>query len=102
MGITMVKNVIPGQISSEVGLPVTLEQTPRSMYITSDLIRQYGPTAGCPKCRSVARGDSISQTLPHSRACRERVEGLVGHDPLSRDRLSRAKEGKNAQPGRTP
>ena len=34
------------------------------------------------------------RTLPHSRACRERIEGLVGHDPLSRDRLSRAEERK--------
>ena len=94
--------VTSGQISSEDGSPETRERTPRSMYITSDLIQQYGPTAGCPKCRSVARRDSISQTLPHSRACRERVEGLVGHDPLSRDRLSRAKEGKNALLCRTP
>ena len=79
--------VISGQISSEVGLPVTREQTPRRMYITSDLIRQLGSTAGCPKSRSVARGDSISQTLPHSRACWERMEGLVGNDPLSRESL---------------
>ena len=84
--------VISGQTSSEVGLPVTREQTPRRMCITCDLIRQYGSTAGCPKCRSVARGDSISQTLPHPRACRERIEGLVGHDTLPHDRLSRAVE----------
>ena len=64
------------------------------MYITRDLIRQYGPTAGCPKCRSVVRGDSINQTLPHSRACLGHIEGLVGNDPLSRDRLSRAEERK--------
>ena len=35
-----------------------------------------------PKCRSVARGDSANQHLPHSRACRGRIEGLVGNDPL--------------------
>ena len=64
------------------------------MYITGDLIRQYGPTAGCPKSRLVARGDSINQTPPHSRACRERIEGLVGNDVSSRDRLSRAEERK--------
>ena len=64
------------------------------MYITSDLIRQHGPAAGCPKCRSVARGDSINQTPPHSCACRERTDGLVGNDPSSRDRLSRAEERK--------
>ena len=88
------EHVIPGQISSEDGLPVTRAQTPRSMYITSDLIRQYGPTAGCPKCRSVARGHSTNQTLPHSRACRERIEGLVGNEPSSRDRFNRAEERK--------
>ena len=87
-------HVIPGQISSEDGLPVTREQTPRSMHITIDLIRQCGPTAGCSKCLSFARADSINQTLPHSRACRERIEGLVGNDPLSRDRLSRGEERK--------
>ena len=88
------EHVIPGQISNADGLPINREQTPRSMYITSDLIWQYGPTPGCPKCRSVARGDSINQTLPHSRACREGIERLVGNDPLSRDRLSRAEERK--------
>ena len=90
--------VISGQMSSEVGSPVTGEQTPRSMYITSDLIRQCGPTAGCPKCRSVAPGGSINHTLPHSRACPESTEGLVGNDPLSRDRLSRAEERRAAWP----
>ena len=80
------EHVIPGQIASEDGLPVTREQTPRSMYITSDLIWQYGRAAGCPKCRSVARGDAINLTPPHSRACRERIEGLVGNNPKSRDR----------------
>ena len=74
----------------------------RSVYITRDLIRQYGPTAGCPKCHSVVRGDSINQTLPHSRACLERIEGLVGNDPLSRDRLTRAEERKTRHRGRTP
>ena len=59
------EHVIPGQSSNEDGLPVTREQTPRSVYITSGFIRQYGPAAGCPKCRSVARGDSINQTQPH-------------------------------------
>ena len=68
------------------------------MYITRDLIQQYGPTAGCPKCRSVVGGDSINQNLPHSRACLERIEGLVGNDPLSRDRLRRAEERKTRTP----
>ena len=35
-----VEHVILGQISSEDGLPVTREQIPRSVYITSDVIRQ--------------------------------------------------------------
>ena len=64
------------------------------MYITSGFIRQYGPAARCPKCRSVARGDSTNQGPPHSRACRERIDGLVGKDPSSRDRLSRVEERK--------
>ena len=77
---------------SDDGLPVAREQTRSSMYITSDWIWQCGPKSGCPKCRPVARGDSINQTLPHSRACRERIEGLVGNDLSSRDRLSRDEE----------
>ena len=48
------EHVIAGQISSEDALPATREQTPRSVYITSDFIRQYGPQTGCPECRSVA------------------------------------------------
>ena len=82
---------------------MTREQTPRNMYITRDLIWPYGPTAGCPKCRSLARGDSINPTLPHSRACRERVEGLVGSGPVSRDRSSLADERRTslAEEGKT-
>ena len=87
------EHVIPGQIASEDGLPVTRE-TPGSTYITSGFIWQYGPAAGCPKCRSVARGDSTNQTQPHSRDCRERIKGLVENDPSSRDRVSRAEENK--------
>ena len=37
---------------------------------------------------------SISQTLPNSRACWERIEGLVGNDPSTLDRLSCAEERK--------
>ena len=51
---------------------------------------QYGSTADYLKCRSFARGDSSSQTLPHSRARRERVDKEVGYDPLTRNRLNRA------------
>ena len=88
------EHVIPSQTSREDELPVTREQTPRSMCITSDLIQQCGPTASCPTCCSVARGDSNNQTLPHSRACQEHIEGLVGNEPFSRDSLSRAEERK--------
>ena len=56
------EHVIPGQIASEDGLLVTREQTPRSVYTTSDLIRRFGPTAGCPKCRSVARAIRLCRT----------------------------------------
>ena len=34
------------------------EWRPRNMYVSSDIIRLYGATAGCLKCRSVARGDA--------------------------------------------
>ena len=88
------EHAIPGQSSNEDGLPVTREQTPRSMYITSGFILHHGPAAGCPKCRSVARGDSTNQSPPHSRACREGIDGLVGNDPSTRDRLSRVEERK--------
>ena len=70
------EHVISGQIAGEDGLLVTREQTPRGMSITNDLIWQYGPTAGCPECLSVARGDSINQALAHSRACLERIKGV--------------------------
>ena len=88
------EHVIPAREVGEDGMPVTRELIPRSMYITGDMVKQYGPTPGCPKCRAVARAHSSQHSMSHTQTCRVRIEEMVKHDPSTRDRLSRAEERK--------
>ena len=79
------EHVIPAREVGEDGMPVTRELIPRSMYITGDMVKQYGPTPGCPKCRAVARADSSQHSMSHTQTCRVRIEEMVKHDPSTRD-----------------
>ena len=88
------EHVIPAREVGEDGMPVTRELIPRSMYFTGDMVKQYGPTPGCPKCRAVARADSSQHSMSYTQTCRVRIEEMVKHDPSTRDRLSRAEERK--------
>ena len=70
------EHFIPAREVGEDGMPMTLESIPRSMYITSDMVKQYGPTPGCPQCRAVARADSSHHSMSHTQTCRVLIEEM--------------------------
>ena len=96
------EHVIPAREVGEGGMPVTRELIPRSMYFTGDMVKQYGPTPGCPKCRAVARADSSQHSMSHTQTCRVRIEEMVKHDPSTRDRFEPRGGKEDAVLGRAP
>ena len=67
-----------------------LDYRPRRAKLTKDVVERYGFMAGCPKCRSLERGEAGNTTIGHSAKCRERLEDLMKKDPVYKERLDRA------------
>jgi hypothetical protein len=67
-----------------------LEYRPRRAKLTQDIVQKYGYTAGCPKCRSLERGEGANVAIGHSAKCRARLEERMQEDPLYKERLERA------------
>ena len=69
------KTVVPRANSDIVlkydGEPLTF--APRSMCLTKAILKRFGHTASCSKCRALCSGDH-AMTVSHSRECRERLE----------------------------
>ena len=64
----------------------------RRVLITRDLIEKFGTTEGCPKCRAIVNGDPTRTDRGHNAACRTRIEGLLGKDPVLGKKLERAQQ----------
>jgi hypothetical protein len=71
-------------------LGTKLEYRPRRAKITQDVVKKFGYSAGCLKCRALERGDGTSVTIGHSAKCRERLEARMQDDPIFKERLERA------------
>jgi hypothetical protein len=67
-----------------------LEYRPRRAKLTQDIVKRFGYTAGCPKCRSLERGEGANVAIGHSAKCRERLEARMQEDPIFKERLERA------------
>ena len=67
---------------------------PRKMKITHDLIKRFGYTPGCAKCRKLSRSEYSHPSLAHSQVCRLRIERASKSDPVYRDRVERAEQRK--------
>jgi hypothetical protein len=67
-----------------------LEYRPRRAKLTQEVVKKFGFTAGCPKCRSLERGEGAGVAIGHSSKCRERLEARMQDDPIFKDRLERA------------
>ena len=56
---------------------------PRSWYVKAGLIDLYGPTTGCPGCRT--KRDSSKRAQAHNAECRARIWTKLLGDPSRRD-----------------
>ena len=67
---------------------------PRNMKITHDIIKRFGYTPGCAKCRELSRNEYSHPSLAHSQDCRNRIETASKTDPVYRNRVERAEQRK--------
>ena len=67
---------------------------PRNMNISQDILRKFGYTPGCAKCRKLSHNEYSHTGLAHSQDCRTRVEAASRTDPVCRDRDERAEKRK--------
>ena len=61
---------------------------PRNMKITQDILKKFGYTPGCAKCRKLSRNEYFHPSLAHSQDCSIRIEAASKADPTYRDRVS--------------
>ena len=57
---------------------------PRRVFITQEVVRKFGPTPDCRKCRGAMAGDKAYQFVNHSEGCRRRMEALMKEDDVFR------------------
>ena len=67
---------------------------PRNMKITQDILKKFGHTPGCAKCRKLSRNEYSHTSMAHSQDCRIRIEAASKTDPTCRDRVERAEQRK--------
>ena len=67
---------------------------PRNTKITQDILKKFGHTPGCAKCRKWSRNEYSHTSLAHSQDCRIRFEAASKTDPTYRDRVERAEQRK--------
>ena len=54
--------------------------TPKRVQITKEVVKRFGPTEGCRKCRGVLAGDNAYKFVHHSETCRSRLEEMMKED----------------------
>ena len=70
------------------------EPVPRGVRITADILKKYGYTEKCSKCKAMRTGDATQPTLGHSAECRERIKELSRGDPELKKKHEEAEERK--------
>ena len=64
------------------------------MKISQDILKQFGYTPVCAKCRKLSRNEQSHPGLAHSQDCRTRIEAASRTDPVYRDRSEGAEHRK--------
>ena len=67
---------------------------PRNMKISQDIVKKFGYTPICAKCRKLSRNEYSQPGLAHSQDCRTRIEAASRTDFVYRDRAERAEQRK--------
>ena len=76
-----------------VGMPpLPPKMQARRMYVTSADVRKYGGSEGCQACTQVYTWGRIH--VPHSDACRRRIQELMKGDDVGRARLEASRKRK--------
>ena len=60
---------------------------PLNMKITQDILKKFGYTPGCAKCRKLSRNGYSHPSLAQTQDCCNRIEAASKADPTYRDRV---------------
>ena len=63
----------------------------RQVILHKSYFEKCGYSEGCPKCRSMLRGEESSKSAGHVESCRRRIEARMAADPQLKLRLDAAK-----------
>ena len=74
--------------------PVEERPMPKNKNISQDILKKFGYTPGCAKCRKLSRNEYSHPGLVHSEDCRTRIKAASKTDPMYRDRAERAEQRK--------
>ena len=80
--------------AKEVERRLVEERPVRIMKISHDIIKKFGYTPGCAKCRKLSRNEYSHPGLARSQDCRTRMEAASRRDLMNRGRAERAEQRK--------
>ena len=89
-GVDDVIREIPRVPMSRPEGPVT-NPVARKAILHKRYFDKAGYSQGCPKCRSMLRGEDSSKSAGHTEACRKRIEEWMRNDSQLRERLDAAR-----------
>ena len=71
--------VLPGPGEPLPAAPARREYAPKHVKIRMEDLRKWGRTAGCRRCTLMTNGEP-AKGIPHTRACRDRIEQAMKDD----------------------
>ena len=77
---------------SEIVPRTVTEKAWRSMYVTKELIAQYGKTPGCPGCENLGEKNGPN----HSTECRQRLQDQMSNTSEGKAKLSEEQKRRDA------
>jgi hypothetical protein len=69
------EDVKRGVLPAEEVLPERMDNAPRAVKITNQILEEFGFSENCPSCLAKVNGTTF--TGPHTEACRTRIEDLM-------------------------
>ena len=80
------------ELAEDQGGDHELGPAPKRVQITKEVVKRFGATPGCAKCKGVLAGDRSYQYVHHSTECRVRMEALMRQDEKFNRLLEAAEE----------
>ena len=90
--------VLPGPGEPLPAAPARREYAPRHVFFRMEDLRKWSRTAGCRRCTLMTNGEP-AKGIPHTRACRDRIEQAMTDDSDERFFAAEARLNQRLGPG---